>query len=105
MIMKSFIGNVKAWLTFSSTSRPHKVLKEKLIGLKGYLNRNPKLKTKLIHILDYIPALKKRLQIIGKVQQKEYNRHILLTENHLSPEEKTLYLELKKLQNIHLKEL
>ena len=103
--MKRFIGNVKAWITFSPTSRPHKALKQKLITVKKYLNQHPKLKTTLIQIIDYFPAFKRRLQQVGKAHKESYHRHTILTESHLSPKEKMIYLQLKKLKNTHLKEL
>ncbi|MCT7507776.1 methyltransferase domain-containing protein [Aliarcobacter cryaerophilus] len=53
------------WLTFSPTSRPRRIIKQLLVSLKHYINTNPKLKYKLIQILNKFPAIKNRLKKIG----------------------------------------
>jgi len=75
-------------------------VKTLLLLLKGYLNRNAKLKKILLSILEYIPALKRRLQTIGQNPQKVYKRHIRLTPDYLSQEEKDIYLQLRHIKNL-----
>jgi len=88
-------ANAKAWLFFSPTSRPRKVLKQKLIILKNYLNNNPKLKRKLLNILEYIPSVKHRLQRIGNIEQKQVIMNIPKNENDLSLYAQEIYQQLQ----------
>jgi glycosyltransferase involved in cell wall biosynthesis len=60
-------GNAKAWVTFAPTSRPRKILKQRLIELKNNLNKHPKLKRNILNILEHIPSIKHRLQRVGGI--------------------------------------
>jgi len=89
-------GNAKAWLTFAPTSRPRKVLKQRLIHLKSYLNKNPKLKRRLLNILEHAPSVKRRLQRVGGVQHRDNIQHdvSLQSEADLSPNAKSIHRQL-----------
>ncbi len=102
--MKSFIGNVKAWLTFAPTSRPRKMLKQYLIRVKTYINTHPRLKKKLLHILDTMPSLKTRLQRIGEHSHKNHPHEVRLTLETLSPNAKEIYNKLQQKMHIYKNE-
>lgn len=88
-------GNTKAWITFAPTSRPRKVLKQRLINLKSYLNKNPKLKRKLLNVLEHMPNLKQRLQRVGEVKSdKTIHIDLLKSPADLSPDARTIHDQL-----------
>ncbi len=95
------------WLTFSPTSRPRRSIKNLVLKMKNYINSNPKLKMKIISILNRFPKLKARLK---RVSQDNYflsdNSKLTawnalgcksqnLELSHLSPEAKKIYNDLK----------
>ncbi len=95
-----FKRGVYHWVTFSPTSRPRRVAKKILISLKYYIHTKPRLKTKLLNILDRFPKLKTRLKSIGST---DFSNHNLLevdiytnSEVKLSPKAKKVYSDLKK---------
>jgi len=93
---KAFKGNIKSWLTFSPSSRPRKVLKQRLVHLKSYLNKHPRLKRKLLNVLEHTPSVKRRLQRIGGAQHSanlQYNI-LLQCEADLSPSARNIYQKL-----------
>ena len=98
-----FTTGVKHWITFSPTSRPRRVLKKILISVKNYINTNPRLKMKLVGILNNFPKLKKRLKRVGQVDHHEESRAFQVdeytnenSEVQLSPEAKKIYNDLKQ---------
>ena len=96
-----FVFGSYHWLTFSPTSRPRRVLKRKLIELKHYINVRPKLKYKIINILNKFPTLKARLKRIGNSEQSYHVTQNTKLEiknsefSHLSPQAKRIYFDLK----------
>ena len=60
-----FYYGIYHWITFSSTSRPRRIIKQALVSSKHYINSNPKLKYKVIQILNKFPSIKNRLKKIG----------------------------------------
>jgi len=59
-----FVIGIKHWVTFSPTSRPRRVSKKTLIALKNYIHHHPKLKTKLLHILQHFPQIREKFRTI-----------------------------------------
>ena len=94
---KWFRGNAKAWLTFAPTSSPRKTLKKALLSLKDHINANPKLKMKVISILNRFPKLKARLKRVGK-ENSPIPTTIIPIDGpvQLSPRAKKIYNDLKK---------
>ena len=62
---KWFYCGIYHWITFSPTSRPRRILKQVLASLKDYINNNPKLKYKVMQILNKFPTIKNRLKKIA----------------------------------------
>ncbi len=99
--MRWFIAGIYHWITFSPTSRPRRVIKNLALKMKNYIVARPKLKYKLINILNKFPTLKARLRRVGTTGQ---SHHIIqnsklkiqnLELSHLSPQAKQIYLQLK----------
>ena len=91
-----FVVGAKHWITFSPTSRPRRVLKQVVISLKNYINVRPKLKNKIINILNRFPKIKARLKKIG--QQKDIissNNYQAPEYLHLTPRAQEIYNKLK----------
>ncbi|MEJ5348381.1 MAG: FkbM family methyltransferase [Desulfosoma sp.] len=51
-----------AWLTFSPTSIPRRVLEQTLTKAKHYINARPRLKMHVIKVLEHFPKLSDKLQ-------------------------------------------
>ena len=86
-----FITGSYHWLTFSPTSRPRRVLQNKLIVIKTYINKRPRLKSKILTVLNYLPKLKKA------IQSASFSSHTLHSSDSadLSQQTKKIY------QNLH----
>jgi len=87
--------NIKKWIIFTPISKLRKILKYSIVNLKNYLNNKPKLKRKILNILDYMPTIKHRLQRVG-VKQSHSNIFLneLKSELDLSPNAREIYQRL-----------
>ncbi|HQT03981.1 MAG TPA: class I SAM-dependent methyltransferase [Thiotrichales bacterium] len=90
------------WLTFSPTSRPRRVLKQKLIDLKHYINARPSMKYKLMTILNNFPSLKAILRRLGLNSSLSFNnsgsniQNSVTESSGLSPRATQIYAQLKQ---------
>ena len=97
-----FGDRVKAWITFAPHSRPRRVLKGSLISLKYRLNKHPRLKDKILNILDRFPKIKTRLRQVEKrnlyIKNEISQNEVPKNSNYqqLSNVEKRIYDDLKK---------
>jgi len=99
--VKWFIRGSIAWLTFSPSSRPRRIIKNLALKIKNHINARPKLKMKIITIVNRFPTLKARLKKIGQDNYSLPENSKLKIENsalnysHLSPRAKEIYHQLK----------
>jgi len=63
-----FLRGVKHWLTFSPSSRPRRIMRKTLIFIKHHINANPKLKTKILRLLNHFPGIKTKLKSFVQTQ-------------------------------------
>lgn len=92
-----FVTDVKHWITFSLTSHLTRVVKKALISLKHRINAHPKLKVKVLNVLNSFPALKTRLKRVGQVNRlTQYTIAHVKGPIGLSPQVKKIYTDLKK---------
>lgn len=92
-----FVYGSYHWLTFSPTSRPRRVIKNLALKMKNYIVVHPKLKMKIVSILNRFPSLKARLKRIGSPSAIQNSKFTIqnLELTHLSPLSKQIYLQLK----------
>ncbi|ARU49524.1 hypothetical protein Sdiek1_2374 [Sulfurospirillum diekertiae] len=94
--LRWFIYGSYHWLTFSPTSRPRRVIRQKMINIKNYINTHQRFKYITMAILNYFPHIRARLKRVGQIQflyDKDNNIEIY---QHLSPNAKRIYIKLKK---------
>jgi FkbM family methyltransferase len=85
-----------AWLTFSPSSRPRRVLKKVFLKAKECIVSRPRLKFWLLNILDRFPALKARLKRIGLSEPSFRSSWTYVKgPEHLSPRAKQIYADFK----------
>ena len=65
-----FLTGAKHWLTFSPSSRPRRIMKTILISIKNRVNAHPKLKIKLLSILNHFPGIKEKLKGIAQTRYR-----------------------------------
>lgn len=94
--IKWFKNGAIAWLTFSHTSRPRRVLKQQLVLVKDFIVARPALKIKLVKILNNFPQLKYRLKKLSLTQPEPAQDGLI--PSSLSPRAKKIYDELLLLQ-------
>ena len=91
--LRWFIARLKHWISFAPTSRPRRVLKRVFISLKERVNTHPKLRSKILKILNKFPKLKERMQKINN------NKVVVVhTPSELSPRADEIYHNFKNLQ-------
>ena len=97
--VKWFTRGVKHWLTFAPSSRPRRVSKQVLLSIKYRINSHPKLKRKLLNLLNRFPEVKARLKKIGNAPYPIQSINILHTQGNapvqLSPQAKKIYSDLE----------
>lgn len=94
-----------AWLTFSPSSRPRRVVKKILVKSKQFIVARPKLKFWILDILNRLPTLKDRLKRIGLDEPLFHSSWPYLDgPQHLSPRAKQIYADLKAAIDRHRKE-
>lgn len=71
-----------------------KYLKKKLLHLKHFINKNPKLKKKVLEALNHFPKLQARLKRIGTIDHSGTLHNIPISSAFLSPRAKQIYSEL-----------
>jgi len=94
-----FATGVKHWVTFSPTSRPRRVVKKVLLTSKHSINAHPKIKMKLMEMLEHFPVLKERLRKVGKEEFSTTpvaTTHCPHTPSQLSPQAQKIYDDLKQ---------
>lgn len=96
-----FYGSI-AWVTFSKTSRPRRLLKAKLIILKHYINKHPKLKRFVMRMLKLTPVLKEKLRGMGRPLfdpvQGDDSANKIIGYNNLNLRAKEIFDQLKELE-------
>ena len=101
MTLKSLKGNLKAWITFAPTSRPRKILKKYISILKSFVQKHPKVKHKILFILNHFPRLKQRLQAINNTSSIQ-SKQPIITVDTLSPRSKKIYYSALQYKDITL---
>lgn len=91
-----FLTGAIAWLTFSPSSRPRRVLRKQLIFVKNFILARPALKRKIVKILNNFPKLKYRLKKLN-MPQSESGLEKPIGDSS-SPRVKKIYKELLLLQ-------
>lgn len=94
--IKWFKNGAIAWLTFSHSSRPRRVLKKQLVLVKNFILARPTLKNALIKVLNHFPKLKYRLKKLSITQFEPAQDELM--PYSLSPRAKSIYDELLLLQ-------
>lgn len=94
-----------AWITFSPSSRPRRMLKKFLLMSKQYVTSRPQLKCRILDILNHFPTLKGRLKKIGSTDLSFHTSWSYVDgPQHLSPRAKQIYADLKAAIERHRKE-
>jgi len=95
--LKWFFANMKNWILFKSGSRPRRIFKNFLFSLKDFINNRPKLKNKVLDIIDTFPVLKERLK---KIKKQNYSQNNIYNSDDsikgLSDMEIEIYNDIKK---------
>ena len=95
-LVRWFYYGIYHWITFSPTSRPRRILKQVIISFKNYINTKPKLKNKIINILNRFPKIKARLKRIGQEKDIVSSNNYQAPEYlHLTPRAQEIYYKLK----------
>ena len=95
--LRWFKTGAYSYITFAPGSRPRRVLKSLVSKIISKINENPKIKSKLLKILNNFPSLKVRLIRIGSPSTIDNSKFKIqnLELNHLSPQAKKIYFDLK----------
>ena len=72
-------------------------IKKVIVKLKNFINRHPKIKMSVLKVLNNFPSLKTRLKRIGSSSTIDNSKFKIqnLELNHLSPQAKKIYFDLK----------
>ncbi|MHB1646866.1 MAG: class I SAM-dependent methyltransferase [bacterium] len=94
-----FVNGSIAWLTFSPSSRPRRIIKKVLLNLKSKINARPKLKKLLLMLLSPFPKFKERLKKMGcqdaVITNHNESKEISIETPELSPHAQKIYSDLK----------
>lgn len=84
-----FLGSVK--------TKMKSLIKKVIVKLKNFINRHPKIKMSVLKVLNNFPSLKTRLKRIGSPSTIDNSKFKIqnLELNHLSPQAKKIYFDLK----------
>lgn len=94
-----FVRGSFAWITFSPSSRPRRMLRSFLLFMKRKVKENYILKSFAVRVLARFPTLKERLMRVGETSFYTHaNKGISLedlTLDHLNSHGKRIYVDLK----------
>ena len=97
-----FSLGAKSWLTFSPHSRPYRVFRKLVWQTVDYVRAHPRLKNRLVNLLEKMPWLRNRLAGL-LIRQRATQEGVIHKNTQLSVPAEAIYQQLDLLKNAPVK--